>query len=284
MQTVCVCVCGLSVCVHPCRAATVLSTLCRGQLVAMTSLVCRPSRPTTSFCPSWVRKTVDTCWNYLQSLPRAVKAATMSSWVTLLSRREGLQQPQPGEHGAPRPFQPAGGSQADQPGRVHRGGAAAADGETLPKKAIYLFALVLPNWLILMFDHVSNPRMRFCCPGCSVTPTCWPHAWFSAPAASCGSWLRSWLTVSCCNPTIINPLGISIHCLLLCTSVQMEKASIFSPLPLPAGSADTLLRTYFPDGMSESLIAYLLHGVLKALEYLHRMGYVHRLVHANTNI
>lgn len=28
--------------------------------------------------------------------------------------------------------------------------------------------------------------------------------------------------------------------------------------------------------MSESLIAYLLHGVLKALEYLHRMGYVHR--------
>lgn len=42
------------------------------------------------------------------------------------------------------------------------------------------------------------------------------------------------------------------------------------------GSADTLLRTYFPDGMSESLIAYLLYGVLKALEYLHRMGYVHR--------
>lgn len=30
--------------------------------------------------------------------------------------------------------------------------------------------------------------------------------------------------------------------------------------------------------MSESLIAYLLHGVLKALEYLHRMGYVHRSV------
>lgn len=28
--------------------------------------------------------------------------------------------------------------------------------------------------------------------------------------------------------------------------------------------------------MSESLIAYLLYGVLKALEYLHRMGYVHR--------
>uniref|UniRef100_A0A3P9LD21 STE20 related adaptor beta n=1 Tax=Oryzias latipes TaxID=8090 RepID=A0A3P9LD21_ORYLA len=45
--------------------------------------------------------------------------------------------------------------------------------------------------------------------------------------------------------------------------------------PLMDYSADTLLRTHFPDGMSESLIAYLLHGVLKGLEYLHRMGYVH---------
>ncbi|XP_047432389.1 STE20-related kinase adapter protein beta isoform X3 [Mugil cephalus] len=64
---------------------------------------------------------------------------------------------------------------------------------------------------------------------------------------------------------------------------------VFSPCcqlwvltPLMAyGSADTLLRTYFPDGMSESLIAYLLYGVLKALEYLHRMGYVHRGVKAS---
>lgn len=54
--------------------------------------------------------------------------------------------------------------------------------------------------------------------------------------------------------------------------------TLFSPLLWPAGSADALLRTYFPDGMSESLIAYLLYGVLKALEYLHRMGYVHRWV------
>uniref|UniRef100_A0A8C6WE98 STE20 related adaptor beta n=1 Tax=Neogobius melanostomus TaxID=47308 RepID=A0A8C6WE98_9GOBI len=50
---------------------------------------------------------------------------------------------------------------------------------------------------------------------------------------------------------------------------------VLTPL-MSYGSADTLLRTYFPDGMSESLIAYLLVGVLKALEYLHRMGYVHR--------
>ncbi|XP_024866723.1 STE20-related kinase adapter protein beta [Kryptolebias marmoratus] len=55
---------------------------------------------------------------------------------------------------------------------------------------------------------------------------------------------------------------------------------VLTPL-MAYGSADALLRTYFPDGMSESLIAYLLHGVLKALEYLHRMGYVHRGVKAS---
>lgn len=55
---------------------------------------------------------------------------------------------------------------------------------------------------------------------------------------------------------------------------------VLTPL-MAYGSADTLLRTYFPDGMSESLIAYLLYGALKALEYLHRMGYVHRGVKAS---
>uniref|UniRef100_A0A3P8W640 STE20 related adaptor beta n=1 Tax=Cynoglossus semilaevis TaxID=244447 RepID=A0A3P8W640_CYNSE len=55
---------------------------------------------------------------------------------------------------------------------------------------------------------------------------------------------------------------------------------VLTPL-MSYGSADMLLRTYFRDGMSESLIAYLLYGVLKALEYLHRMGYVHRGVKAS---
>ncbi|XP_030638029.1 STE20-related kinase adapter protein beta [Chanos chanos] len=55
---------------------------------------------------------------------------------------------------------------------------------------------------------------------------------------------------------------------------------VLSPL-MSYGSADSLLRSYFPDGMSESLIAYLLHGVLRALEYLHHMGYVHRGVKAS---
>lgn len=55
---------------------------------------------------------------------------------------------------------------------------------------------------------------------------------------------------------------------------------VLTPL-MTYGSADALLRAHFPDGMSESLVAYLLHGVLKALEYLHRMGYVHRGVKAS---
>ncbi|XP_028835157.1 STE20-related kinase adapter protein beta isoform X3 [Denticeps clupeoides] len=55
---------------------------------------------------------------------------------------------------------------------------------------------------------------------------------------------------------------------------------VLSPL-MRYGSADSLLRSYFPDGMSESLISYLLYGVLRALEYLHNMGYVHRGVKAS---
>ncbi|XP_035380023.1 STE20-related kinase adapter protein beta isoform X1 [Electrophorus electricus] len=55
---------------------------------------------------------------------------------------------------------------------------------------------------------------------------------------------------------------------------------VLAPL-MSYGSADFLLRSYFPDGMSESLIAYLLYGVLKALNYLHQMGYVHRGVKAS---
>lgn len=32
------------------------------------------------------------------------------------------------------------------------------------------------------------------------------------------------------------------------------------------------------DGMNELAIAYILQGVLKALDYIHHMGYVHRCV------
>ncbi|XP_038635798.1 STE20-related kinase adapter protein alpha isoform X2 [Scyliorhinus canicula] len=47
------------------------------------------------------------------------------------------------------------------------------------------------------------------------------------------------------------------------------------------GSAKDLMNTHFTDGLNEQTIAYILQGVLKALVYIHRMGYVHRSVQAS---
>ena len=42
------------------------------------------------------------------------------------------------------------------------------------------------------------------------------------------------------------------------------------------GSARDVLDNTFPDGMTEIAIANILRDVLLALDYIHRMGYVHR--------
>lgn len=53
---------------------------------------------------------------------------------------------------------------------------------------------------------------------------------------------------------------------------------LLSPLVSFSGSAKDLIGTHFMDGMNELAIAYILQGVLKALDYIHHMGYVHRCV------
>lgn len=50
------------------------------------------------------------------------------------------------------------------------------------------------------------------------------------------------------------------------------------------GSASQLLKTYFPEGMSETLIRNILFGAVRGLSYLHQSGCIHRywLVHIHT--
>ncbi|XP_028416622.1 STE20-related kinase adapter protein alpha-like isoform X2 [Dendronephthya gigantea] len=44
------------------------------------------------------------------------------------------------------------------------------------------------------------------------------------------------------------------------------------------GSCDTIMATGFPQGLPEAAIAHILRDVLKALENIHKMGYIHRAV------
>ncbi|KAM9248911.1 STE20-related kinase adapter protein beta isoform 1-T2 [Dugong dugon] len=50
---------------------------------------------------------------------------------------------------------------------------------------------------------------------------------------------------------------------------------VISPF-MAYGSASQLLKTYFPEGMSETLIRNILFGAVTGLNYLHKNGYIHR--------
>uniref|UniRef100_A0A8C4NLD7 STE20 related adaptor alpha n=1 Tax=Eptatretus burgeri TaxID=7764 RepID=A0A8C4NLD7_EPTBU len=47
------------------------------------------------------------------------------------------------------------------------------------------------------------------------------------------------------------------------------------------GSARDLLSSRFPNGLPEGVIAHLLQETLRGLDYVHRMGYIHRAVRAS---
>lgn len=180
-----------------CRAVTVLSTHYRGQQAAMTSQDCPWGPATTSYCPSWVRR-MQSCLN-ATSLEKKDDVQTQILTFHLkstLCHRAGLQQPEPGAHGAPHRYWAAGGDQADQPGRVHRGRAAAALGGLLGWRDVWFFLNCFCFTSPTSDLCLKKPRTKFSSPDCSATRTCWLLAWFSAPVASSGSLPHSWPMVS----------------------------------------------------------------------------------------
>ncbi|XP_015723609.1 STE20-related kinase adapter protein beta isoform X2 [Coturnix japonica] len=55
---------------------------------------------------------------------------------------------------------------------------------------------------------------------------------------------------------------------------------VISPF-MAYGSARHLLKTYFPEGMSEALIGNILFGAIRGLNYMHQNGYIHRNIKAS---
>ncbi|XP_055049944.1 STE20-related kinase adapter protein alpha isoform X2 [Misgurnus anguillicaudatus] len=93
-----------------------------------------------------------------------------------------------------------------------------------------------------------------------------------------------------CTNDMVNYLQGELHvsklfhhpCILPYRSVFIAENELWVITPFMAyGSARDLISTHFTDGLSEPTIAYILLGVLRALEYIHQMGYVHRSVKAS---
>ncbi|XP_050955654.1 STE20-related kinase adapter protein alpha isoform X1 [Labeo rohita] len=93
-----------------------------------------------------------------------------------------------------------------------------------------------------------------------------------------------------CTNDMVNYLQGELHvsklfhhpCILPYKSVFIAENELWVITPFMAyGSARDLISTHFTDGLSEQTIAYILLGVLRALEYIHQMGYVHRSVKAS---
>ncbi|NP_001279609.1 STE20-related kinase adapter protein beta [Callorhinchus milii] len=62
-------------------------------------------------------------------------------------------------------------------------------------------------------------------------------------------------------------------------AVFTEGSELWVITPFTAyGSARGLLKSYFTEGMNESLISHILYGVIKALNYIHQMRCIHRSV------
>ncbi|XP_021414137.1 STE20-related kinase adapter protein alpha isoform X1 [Oncorhynchus mykiss] len=93
-----------------------------------------------------------------------------------------------------------------------------------------------------------------------------------------------------CTNEMVNHLQAELHVsklfhhssILPYRSIFIAENELWVISPFMAyGSARDLISSHFTDGMNELAIAYILLGMLKALDYIHHMGYVHRSVKAS---
>ncbi|XP_024289529.2 STE20-related kinase adapter protein alpha isoform X1 [Oncorhynchus tshawytscha] len=93
-----------------------------------------------------------------------------------------------------------------------------------------------------------------------------------------------------CTNEMVNYLQAELHVsklfhhssILPYRSIFIAENELWVISPFMAyGSARDLISSHFTDGMNELAIAYILLGMLKALDYIHHMGYVHRSVKAS---